>query len=328
MNSQFQKPSTGSKGGRSLAGDPPYAPDKKPGAHSAGTPAKSDKGGFSPSGGSGPSDDPLASGSSSFKSGDSGSKPVVGPSFGGGDLGSKSGSGESSGTSGISNSGADNFGGDNWKGSTDNQKGSAAVKSRPTGTEALVEETRDTFGRATETVNAASGAVHDATAQIADVAKEAFAATVSAVTAQASALTANITDELTHTAEAQKERGTDAMHRLAKAIRTAAQELDDGSPEIARRVRAAAGSVDSLSSNLHGKSIGDLFAAASDFARNQPAAFFAGAVIAGFAFSRFLKSSSQPPAPPNGGHEATPPATTPPFGTGNVSPTAPPAASF
>ena len=87
------------------------------------------------------------------------------------------------------------------------------------------------------------------------------------------------------------------MHRFAKAIRTAAQELDGGSPDIARQIRAAAGSVDSLSSNLHGKSVSDLFTAASDFARKQPAAFFAGAVIAGFAFSRFLKSSSQPPDP-------------------------------
>ena len=118
------------------------------------------------------------------------------------------------------------------------------------------------------------------------------------------------------------------MHRLARAIRTAAQELDDGSPEIARQVRAAAGSVQSLSSNLHGKSIGDLFTAASDFARNQPAAFFAGAVIAGFAFSRFLKSSSQSPTRPNREAEATEPASMPPPGTGNVTPSAPAAASF
>jgi hypothetical protein len=207
----------------------------------------------------------------------------------------------------------------------------ASGADKKAGTEALIEETQETLGHAAGSVYAASGAAREATAQIADVAKEALAATVSAVTAQTAALTSNITDELTQTAEAQKERGADAMHRFARAIRTAAAELDDGSPEVARQVRAAAGSVDSLSSNLHGKSIAELFNAASDFARSQPAAFFTGAVIAGFAFSRFLKSSSQPPAPgqENGQSKGTMPAAMPPpTVTSGVAPSAPSASNF
>ena len=168
--------------------------------------------------------------------------------------------------------------------------------------EALLAETQDAVGAATDAAYAATGAIRDAGAQIGEVAKEAMRATASAVSAQAAELTANVTEELGATAEAQKERGAEAMHRFANAVRTAAQELDDSSPQIARQIRAAASSVDSLSDNLHSKSVGDLFNAATEFARNQPAAFFAGAVIAGFAFSRFLKSSSAP-APQRNGRE-------------------------
>jgi len=202
----------------------------------------------------------------------------------------------------------------------------SASKGQPTGSEALLDETQDAIGAAADSVYAASGAVRDASTQIGDVAKEAMRATVSAVSAQAAELTSNITQELTATAEAQKERGTEAMHRLAKAIRTAAQELDDGSPEVASQIRAAAGTVDKLSDNLHTRSVGDLFNAATEFARSQPAAFFAGAVIAGFAFSRFLKSSSQPAAQPNGHQDEIPsPMSTSPQG---VRPSAPSAATF
>jgi len=202
----------------------------------------------------------------------------------------------------------------------------AASGSSPSGSEALLDETQDAVGAATDSLYTASGAVRDAGAQISDVAKEALRATASAMSAQAAELTSNITSELTETAEAQKERGAEAMHRFAKAIRTAARELDDGSPEVARQIRAAAGSVDSLSDNLHGKSVGDLFSAATDFARSQPAAFFAGAVIAGFAVSRFLRSSSQPTPQSNGRRE---PMTAPGSTTAQgVAPSAPSAATF
>jgi len=203
----------------------------------------------------------------------------------------------------------------------------SAPTSKPAGSEALREQAEDAIGAAAEGVLQAGDAVREASGQIGAVAKEAMRATVNVVSAQAAELTSNITEELSATAESQKERGADAMHRFAKAIRTAAQDLDSGSPEIARQVRAAAGSLDSLSDNLHAKSVGDLFLAAQDFARSQPAAFFAGAVIAGFAFSRFLRSSSQP-ASPSDGHDQASVRPTPMPGTQGVTPSAPSAAQF
>jgi hypothetical protein len=82
------------------------------------------------------------------------------------------------------------------------------------------------------------------------------------------------------------------MQGFARAISCAAGELEDQSPTVARYVRDAASQVDSLSSNIRGRSVTELMQAATDLARSQPAVFFAGAMAAGFALSRFLKSSA------------------------------------
>jgi hypothetical protein len=193
------------------------------------------------------------------------------------------------------------------------------------GSVGLREETSQAAAAATDAAFAASDAVRDASAQLADVAKEALRATTSAVSAQVAEIASSVKDELTATAEVQKEHGAEAMHRLARAARSAAQELDGSSPQVARQIRAAAGSVDSLSDNIHGRSVDELFSSASDFARSQPAAFFAGAVIAGFAFARFLKSSSEPTHQPPASRQS-PPSPTP--AAAGPSPSAPSLATF
>jgi hypothetical protein len=43
---------------------------------------------------------------------------------------------------------------------------------------------------------------------------------------------------------------------------------------------------------LKERSVDDMLASVADFARRQPALFFAGAVATGFALSRFSKSSA------------------------------------
>jgi hypothetical protein len=60
---------------------------------------------------------------------------------------------------------------------------------------------------------------------------------------------------------------------------------------VARHIREAAKSVEGLSNNLRNRSVDELMHAASDLARSRPGVFIAGAVAAGFALSRFLKSS-------------------------------------
>ncbi|MBO1073318.1 hypothetical protein [Roseomonas marmotae] len=93
-------------------------------------------------------------------------------------------------------------------------------------------------------------------------------------------------------AERGKEMGAERGAGLAEATRRVADDLESSSPEIARHVRSAADSIESVSASLRERSVGDLMREASGFARRQPTAFFGAAVVAGFALARFAKSSS------------------------------------
>ncbi|MXP62484.1 hypothetical protein E0493_03835 [Roseomonas sp. M0104] len=81
-------------------------------------------------------------------------------------------------------------------------------------------------------------------------------------------------------------------------MRRVAEDLEDASPEIARHVRSAADSVDSLATALRERSVGDLVGEVNEFARRQPVAFFGAAMVAGFALTRFARSSARDTYPP------------------------------
>ena len=142
-----------------------------------------------------------------------------------------------------------------------------------------------------------AGQLPQAATELVDKAKETARAAAKAVSSQAADLAANIGSELTETAEEQKGRGADAMRGFAKAVQGAANDLDGQSPTVARYIRSAAVSFEGLSDTIRSRSVKDLVTTASDAARTNPAAFFIGAVAAGFALSRFFKSTSRPSAP-------------------------------
>jgi ElaB/YqjD/DUF883 family membrane-anchored ribosome-binding protein len=129
--------------------------------------------------------------------------------------------------------------------------------------------------------------------------KEAAKTATRAVKEQAGEFAADIGHELSKTAEVQKMRGVEAMQGFARAIDSAAAQLEQQSPRIARSVREAAHQVEGLSNNISNRSVDELLKAATDLARRQPMLFIGGAVAAGFALSRFLKSSA------NGDREQT-----------------------
>ncbi|WP_052402013.1 hypothetical protein [Muricoccus aerilatus] len=94
-------------------------------------------------------------------------------------------------------------------------------------------------------------------------------------------------------AEQGKAAGAERARGLADAVRHVADDLEGTSPEIARHVRAAAESVEGVSAALRDRSVGELVNEVGDFARRQPGAFFGAALVAGFAISRFAKSSAE-----------------------------------
>lgn len=123
--------------------------------------------------------------------------------------------------------------------------------------------------------------------------KETAHTAADAVRQQATQFAEDVGHELGKTGEAQKARGVEAIRRFARAIDSAADELQGDSPTVAKTVHEAARRVDGLSDNLSSRNVNELIESAAQLARTQPALFIGGSVAAGFALARFLKSSAR-----------------------------------
>jgi hypothetical protein len=104
-------------------------------------------------------------------------------------------------------------------------------------------------------------------------------------------------DAATNLVETPKAAGADAIEGVGRAVRNAANDIGKESPVVAGYVRDAAASIDKMAGGLRDHSVGDLLAMVTKFGREQPVAFFAGAVVAGFALSRFIKVGAREAAP-------------------------------
>lgn len=98
-------------------------------------------------------------------------------------------------------------------------------------------------------------------------------------------------DKMREIAEQQKDAGADQLGSIAEAVHGAAHELEGKLPAAADYIHSAAERIERASSDMRNRGVDDLISACGSFARREPAAFFGGAMIAGFAISRFLKSS-------------------------------------
>jgi hypothetical protein len=98
--------------------------------------------------------------------------------------------------------------------------------------------------------------------------------------------------------EAPKAAGADAIEGVGRAVRNAADEIGKESPLVAGYVRDAAASIEKVAGDLRAHTIGDVLDMVTRFGRQQPVAFFAGAIVAGFALSRFVKSGMSESAQP------------------------------
>ena len=123
--------------------------------------------------------------------------------------------------------------------------------------------------------------IRDQASEAADDAKGAAAS----IAEQARARLNEIVDQ-------QKAAGADKIAGVAKAAHSAASDLDETNPHMARLVRSAADGVERIADDVRGRDIGEVFSTLADFGRRQPVAFFGGAVLAGFILSRFFKSDA------------------------------------
>ena len=93
--------------------------------------------------------------------------------------------------------------------------------------------------------------------------------------------------------EEQKRQIADRASGIAKALRSAAQPLDESqSRVVARYLDEAATQVDEFSRTMRERHWGELVADTEDFARRQPTWFVLGAVATGFVLGRLLWASA------------------------------------
>ncbi|HEU5018523.1 MAG TPA: hypothetical protein VFT69_11205 [Pseudolabrys sp.] len=94
-------------------------------------------------------------------------------------------------------------------------------------------------------------------------------------------------------AETQKNAGAEQIGGVARAVHSAAQQMESDYPHTASYIHGAADRIQRASSSLRERSVDDLIGAFSRFAREQPVTVFGGALIASLALTRFVKSSSE-----------------------------------
>jgi hypothetical protein len=93
-------------------------------------------------------------------------------------------------------------------------------------------------------------------------------------------------------ASQQKNAGADRLGEVAGAVHGAACSLEAGMPQMASYVHGAAVRLEDAAKTLRQRNVDDLIDEVTRFARSQPVLFFGGAMLAGFALTRFLKSSN------------------------------------
>jgi hypothetical protein len=93
-------------------------------------------------------------------------------------------------------------------------------------------------------------------------------------------------------AQQQKQAGADQIEQMAKAVHGAADQLAPQMPDAAGFVHAAASHLERGAGALRERSVSDLLAGFNELGRREPLTLLGGALLAGFAISRFLKSSA------------------------------------
>jgi hypothetical protein len=106
----------------------------------------------------------------------------------------------------------------------------------------------------------------------------------------------DVTKAAAEQADAAKSSMADEMSGVASALRTAANELRDGSPQERTFGQIADGLADA-SDALRDKDLGTLVNDATDFARANPMVFLGSVALVGFAATRFAKASGDTGTP-------------------------------
>jgi hypothetical protein len=140
---------------------------------------------------------------------------------------------------------------------------------------------RDIRDKAANLTGDVKRAAKDQASQLGDAAKD-FAASAAG----------QVQDTMQRAVSQQKSAGADYIGSIAQAAERAAGEFDDAMPQAAHYIRQASEQIQSVADTVRDRDMRDLVGEVENFARRQPALFFGGALVLGFAALRFLKSSA------------------------------------
>ena len=111
----------------------------------------------------------------------------------------------------------------------------------------------------------------------------------------------NLTSQMRDALDQQVVKGAKMMSNVADSTRRAADELQTNAPQLAGLVRGMADRLQDYSRSFENQSAADMYRAASDFTRQQPAVVFGLAALVGFFALRTFRSSSSEPRTPRSG---------------------------
>ena len=101
-----------------------------------------------------------------------------------------------------------------------------------------------------------------------------------------------VREEATRHADSAKSGVADGVSDVASALRKAADEMRDGSPQE-RTFGQIANSLADVSDSIRGKDLGEMASEVSSFAKRNPMLFIGGIALAGFAVTRFATASGR-----------------------------------
>ena len=138
------------------------------------------------------------------------------------------------------------------------------------------------------------GAVQDTVARAKEEAARLSSEAARQAKAQARSLGEEAKERAARYAEGGKEAVTEHLDAFAQAIRKAGEELSERDQTMAAQVvRQAARGLEGLSRSVGGTTFEDVIDSVRRFGRSHPAAFVGGAVLAGLALGRFVRSSGR-----------------------------------
>ena len=138
------------------------------------------------------------------------------------------------------------------------------------------------------------GEVKERLEREAEAARESFQRVGEKVQRQASDVGSDLQAQAQKMVSEQKEMARSGLMDMVSAIRTAADDLErHEQPQFANLARGLARGIEDFSQSIGRRNFQEMLTDVQRFARDHPAAFFGGAVLAGLAIARFAKSSSE-----------------------------------